>query len=169
MTMRVNALLTTAALGFYLIFFVHIPAEASIQIEEGKSVKLHYSLIVDGKVVRNTEEEGPVRYIQGAGEILPALEDQLMGLEVGDTVKITLTPENAYGLINPNAILEVPRTHLPKGELWVGRVLDVTTDAGEQLNAVVKEIRENVVLVDFNHPLAGKELLFNIEVLEVTQ
>jgi FKBP-type peptidyl-prolyl cis-trans isomerase 2 len=137
-------------------------------IENGKKVKIHYTLTVDGEVVDSSVDKSPLEYEQGSGQIIPGLEKDLLGLKPGDHKQVAVLPENAYGPVNREAILSIPRAELPPGELHIGMVLSGQSEDGHPLHGIVKEIDDCCALVDFNHPLAGKMLHFDVEVVEVS-
>ena len=144
------------------------PVAAANIIQVGKAVKIHYTLTVDGQVVDSSRKGAPVGFVQGKGSILPALEKQLEGLKAGDKRQVTLSPEQGYGPVDPKAFVEVPKDHLPKDGLKVGAVLMNTAPSGQQMRAIVSEIKSNTAILNMNHPLAGKELHFDVEVMEIS-
>lgn len=137
-------------------------------IEQGKTVKLDYTLYVDGESVDSSQGREPLEYVHGNKMIIPGLESQLEGLHEGDSKTVTVAPEEAYGQLDPNAVMEVPRTMLsPDISPEVGMVLQVPSQEGRTFNATIEEIKEDALVLNFNHPLAGKELKFDIKVVEV--
>ena len=137
-------------------------------IEDGKKVKIRYTLMVDGEVVDETGDREPFVYTQGKHQIVPGLENQMLGLKVGDEREIIVGPDDAYGVEDPNAYIEVPKAQMPEGDIQPGMLLHATGPDGVQMLVRVSEIREQTILLNFNHPLAGKELHFFVEVLEVS-
>ena len=136
-------------------------------IEKGKTVKIHYKLTVDGSVIDESPAHDPLVYEHGSGQIIPSLENALLGLKPGDTKEVLLGPDDAYGPINPQAVVEVPKDQLPEGELQIGTLLRGKDGSGRPLQGIIKELHEDKATVDFNHPLAGKELHFAVEVEEI--
>lgn len=136
-------------------------------IENGSKVKFHFTLRVDGDVVQSTEGEEPLAYVQGEGRLLPALEEELAGLREGDTKKLELPPERAYGSRNPEAVRTVSRSSFDEpNALQVGaRVRGEAS--GTPFEAFVTDIGSEKVTLDFNHPLAGKTLEFDVKVVGV--
>jgi len=108
-----------------------------------------------------------MHYIHGQGKIIPGLEKELAGMAVGGEKKVMIKPENAYGPIDPRAFQEVPKDKLPPDALKVGTVLTAHGPQGQDIPVRVHEIKENTVVIDFNHPLAGKTLLFDIKITEI--
>ena len=104
---------------------------------------------------------------QGAGMIITGLEARLEGLKTGDSKKVEIPAEEAYGTINPEGFQEVPKDKIPTDAHAVGTTLQVKTEDGKTLPLRIHEIKEETVIVDFNHPLAGKDLTFDVKILDV--
>ncbi len=136
-------------------------------IEDGKKVRIQYTLEVDGEVVDSTDGREPFEFVQGKQQIIPGLEKQLEGLNVGDEREIIVGPDDAYGVEDPNAYIEVPKEKMPEGDLEVGMLVHATTPDGKQMVVRVAEIKEESIVLNFNHPLAGKELHFKIVIIEI--
>ena len=137
-------------------------------ISEGKTISLQYTLSLDtGEIVESNIEEEPLIYTLGSGELMPGLEEVLRGMQEGEERTGTLPPEKGYGPTNPDALIEVPRDHLPPEAWEIGAQLQAAGPNGEQIGGVVQELKENSAIVDFNHPLAGKNLGFTIKVLSI--
>ena len=131
-------------------------------------VALDYTLTVEGVVVDSTAERGPLRYIHGQGQLFPALERQLEGLHVGDERNIVVAPKDAYGMVDPKAFQEVPKSRMPKDlPLEVGTQLQATSQDGRVILVTVSEAKKDAVVLNFNHPLAGKELHFKVKILDI--
>ena len=143
------------------------PEESPAVIENGKSVKLNYTLTVDGKVIDSSEGKAPMTFVFGQNRLVPGLEKGILGLKRGDKKSLTLPPEEAYGPANPQAIVEAPKASFQAKDIQPGMAFSASGAQGEPMTGVVKELRGDMVVLDFNHPLAGKTLLFDIEVLEV--
>ena len=138
-------------------------------IQDHMTVQLEYTLTADGAVVDSTEGRGPFRYVQGRGQIIPGLERQLTGLHVGDEREITVKPEEGYGPLDPSAFVEVPKEQLPTNATpTVGLVLRGMDPEGRMFRATIHEIKDHTVMLDLNHPLAGKTLLFKIKVVDIS-
>jgi FKBP-type peptidyl-prolyl cis-trans isomerase 2 len=137
----------------------------AIVIEAGKTVSIDYSLSLAGQEVLESSPGGqPLIYTQGSGEILNALEAELLGLAAGDEKFVTLAPEDAYGTIDPSAFQEVPIDQIPEEARKVDTLLNAP---GYQGTIRVAEVQEEIVILDFNHPLAGKTLTFDITIVSV--
>ena len=138
--------------------------EASV-IGEGTTVGFEYTLsLSDGTVVESNVGGDAFSYTQGGGQILPALEAALNGLAVDDTKQVTLEPVDAYGDVNPEAFQEIPIAQIPEDARVVGTILGAEGFEGP---IRVHEVKEEVVVLDFNNPLAGKTLTFDIRIISV--
>jgi len=137
-------------------------------IERGKVVSFHYRVRDDeGEEIESSEGKDPAVYLHGRGSIVPGLENEMRGHEPGDKFTATIAPEHAYGMYDPDAIARVPIKHLIRpGRLSVGKAVAVNTQRGATRAIVTKVGRFNVD-VDFNHPLAGRTLVFDVEVVDV--
>lgn len=136
-------------------------------IKEGSKVKFDYTLTVDGTVRDTSAGREPLEYTQGAGHIIVGLEEEMLGLNVGDKKTVTIPAEKAYGLVQEEAIKRVPKSAISNADqLKVGDMVGASNE-GHTFRAVVKEITDSEVLLDFNHPLAGKTLSFDVEVKEI--
>jgi FKBP-type peptidyl-prolyl cis-trans isomerase SlyD len=130
-------------------------------------VSLDYVLRVDGQEMDSSSEEdgGPVEFIQGAGEIISGLEEALYGVRVGEGKTVQIEPEAAYGHIDPEAVKTVKMEEFPEGiPLEEGVMIELTDDEGDVELARINSVKADKVVLDFNHPLAGKTLEFEIMV-----
>ena len=133
-------------------------------------VSLEYTLTVDGEVVDSTEGIEPITFLQGYENIIPGLERELYGLKIGDSKKVHVPAKDAYGEIDPEAVVDVPRDEIPKDiPLKPGVELQVTNEDGELLDAVIVKVNKEMVKLDFNHPLAGKNLDFAVTVVDLRE
>ena len=143
-------------------------APAPSAVQNGVTVSLEYTLKDEGGQVLDTNKGGtPLVFTQGQQQIIPGLERALVGMRAGEEKKVVVKPEDAYGEVVPNAQQEVPKEAIPKEGLKVGTPLTARSGSGEVRTVIVKEIRENTVVVDHNHPLAGKTLFFDVKVLGI--
>ncbi len=126
-------------------------------------VSITYQLSVDGEVVNSADTNDPLEYLHGSGEIIPGLEAAIEGKTVGHKFSITLSPEDAYGEYDEENLEEIDKDSIPD-DLEIGAVVEVEDEEGVYL-AHVKEIHDDYVLLDFNPPLAGKTLTYNVEIL----
>ncbi len=137
-------------------------------IELGKEVSIEYTVFLEDKTqVDSNIGKEPLTFRYGGKQILPALEEALTGLNIGDTKQIKLFPDNAYGTINPEAIKEVDAELIPKDFRYAGAMLVLPNDDEGDILIQVKQAGRDKVILDFNHPLAGKTLTFNVKVLRV--
>ncbi len=142
--------------------------EERMIVSEGRQVSIEYSLYLeDGTLVDSNVGEEPFVYTQGAHQIIPGLESRLEGLKVGDEKKIVVPPEEGYGPIDMNAFKEVDKDKIPPDALKVGTMLEARDEEGNSIPVRIHEIKEDTVIIDFNHPLAGKNLIFDVKILKV--
>jgi FKBP-type peptidyl-prolyl cis-trans isomerase SlyD len=136
-------------------------------IENGSKVKFHYTLRVEGDVVDSSEGRSPLAYVHGQGQIIPGLEAELEGLDEGSKKQVDILPEHAYGAHDPDAVQEIPKSAFTEFEdLSVGDRVGGQA-GGKPFQATVSEIGDAHVKLDMNHPLAGKTLEFEVEVVSV--
>jgi FKBP-type peptidyl-prolyl cis-trans isomerase SlyD len=139
-----------------------------IKVEDNFVVTLDYILIVEDEVMESTADGEPIQFIQGIGQIIPGLENALYGLRVGDKKNVLIQPEDAYGEYDPESTEVVKKEEFSEEvPLDVGTFLDLSDDDGEVLSAQIIEEDEDTVTLDFNHPLAGKILQFEITVTNI--
>ena len=142
--------------------------DAAKKIAEGSQVAIEYSLkIDDGTVVDENVGRDPLSFEQGKGQILPALEAELAGLEAGDEKHVTLPPEKGYGPVNPEAYHTVPAEKIPEEARKVGAMLMAQGANGQQRPMRVHEVKDDEIVMDLNHPLAGETLHFDIKIVSV--
>ena len=137
-----------------------------LKVKDGVVVSLDYTLrLDDGEIVDASEGEA-LEYLHGYGQIIPGLEKALVGLTVGDSKKVVVPPGEAYGDVNMEAFEIVPRSMFPDDlELEEGLELSLRdVETNEPFDATITEIRESEVMLDFNHPLAGETLHFEISI-----
>src|SRR5688572_15633254 len=121
----------------------------------------------DGKVIETSKGREPLRYIHGQKMMVPGLEKELTGMKVGGEKHVTVKPEDGYGKINPNAVQEVPKEKIPENALKVGAVLAARSPEGVVVPMTVKQIKDKTVVMDMNHPMAGKTLVFDVKVVDI--
>ena len=139
-----------------------------MQIEDHKVVTLHYTLTDNEGAVIDKSEDGSFAYLHGARNIIPGLENALTGKTAGDELSVVVSPEEGYGLRNESMIQEVARSMFEDdSQIAVGMQFHAQGPNGEMLVVTVKEINDDSVVVDGNHPLAGVELNFDVKVVEV--
>lgn len=140
-----------------------------MQISQGKQVTLHFALkLEDGQVVDSTFEAKPATLIIGDGNLPEGFEGFLIGLENGAKDSFVVPPEKAFAQPNPNNVQHMKRSDFGADiQLEEGMIVSFADANGAELPGVIKEVHDNLVIVDFNHPLAGKALTFDVEILEV--
>ena len=137
-------------------------------VKDGMLVSLDYTVKTpDGKLLETSNGSQPLKYIHGKKMMIPGLERELTGMKVGAEKHITVKPEDGYGKLNPNAVQEVPKEKVPPNALKLGAVLVGTDKNGSPMPMTVKEIKEKTVVMDLNHPLAGKTLVFDVKVVDI--
>ena len=166
--MRKISLRASYFLGFFLISSTLLAADPANLIANVKTVKFHYTLTVDNKVLSSTQGQEPVSYIQGEGKLIPGLEKKMEGMQAGEKKQIKIPQEDAYGPVDPTAVAEVPISKLPQDGVQPGSMLSVNDPQGGVMHAMVKEVKGETAVLDFNHPLAGKELQFDVEIIEIS-
>lgn len=138
-------------------------------IQEGSVVTVEFTLsLLDGTPIETNKGKEPMVFEQGKHEILPGLERQLVGMAVGETRRITVTPEEGFGAVDPNAFFEVPLEGFPPEALVVGMPLKAEDKDGNVIFMRVNEVKESTVVLDLNHPLAGETLLFDVRIISIT-
>ncbi len=137
-------------------------------VSSGKEVSLEYTLKLDNdEVIDSNVGDAPLTYTQGSGQIITGLESALEGMQVGDSKHVTVKPEDGYGAVNPEAFQEVPKENIPPDALKVGTELIGRDAQGRVVRPRVAEVKDKTVVLDFNHPLAGKTLHFDVKILDV--
>ncbi len=133
-------------------------------IQIGSTVNVHYTgKLKNGEVFDSSEGKDPLSFIIGNGQIIPGFENAIIGKNVGDKVTIEIEPKEAYGEYREDLLIKVENDQLP-GPVEVGQVLQAD-NGGTPVNVTVKEVNEDHVIIDGNHPLCGKDLIFEIEVV----
>ncbi len=143
---------------------------AVTQIQDGVVVSLAYTLTSDGEVIERASSEEPLDYLHGAENIVPGLERALDGKKVGDRFTVTLEPEDAYGEYDEEEVEVVAREDVPDAEaLEPGMVVVLEDEDGYIFDAIVREITSNSVVLDFNPPLAGKTITYDVQVVALRE
>jgi len=141
-------------------------------IEEGKQVSLHYTGTLDDGTEFDSSynRDEPLTFVVGSGQMIPGFENNIMGLKKGDKNNFSLTPDQAYGQPRANMFQIFPRTEFPDDfEIVVGSMINVPTQDGQVHPAVIDQADDIKVILDFNHPLAGKNLNFKIHIVDITK
>ena len=138
-----------------------------MKIEDKKFVAIDYVLTVDGEMVDKSHEDRPLGFVMGANQIIPGLEKRIMGMEKGDSANISVPSDEGYGEIRQELIQELPRENFPDDvEIEPGMVFQAQTPHG-MMSFRISEVAEETVKADLNHPLAGKDLSFEVKIAEV--
>ncbi len=163
---------------FVLIFHVLIGSSAvqaetkkgekEMTVSLGKRVSIEYTLKLEDNTMLDTNVGSePLTYIHGSRQIVPGLEKAMEGMKIGDSKQVTLSPEEGYGSVNQNAFIEISKEQIPQDAMKVGVMLKGQDTNGQIVYARVAEIKEKTVVLDHNHPLAGKTLNFDVKVLDI--
>ena len=140
----------------------------NLTIQDDVVVSLEYTLQVEGEIVDSTGEDEHIQFIQGHGQIIPGLESQIYGMSSGESKEVTVPPEEAYGVLDEDALGTVPRDEFPPDmPLEKGVALQLRDEDGEVFDAYVESVGKKSVEINLNHPLAGKELHFSVKVLDL--
>ncbi|AIZ31602.1 peptidylprolyl isomerase [Pseudomonas sp. K1(2024)] len=138
------------------------------RIGQNTEVTLHFALhLENGDTVDSTFDKAPATFKVGDGNLLPGFENALFGFKAGDERTLSIAPENAFGQPNPQNVQVMPRTQFEGMELSDGLLVIFNDAANTELPGVVKAFDDNQVTIDFNHPLAGKTLSFEVKILDV--
>jgi len=138
------------------------------EVKAGDTVRIHYTgTLADGTTFDSSQGREPLEFTVGSGEIIPGLDNALPGMEVGDAKQVAVTADDAYGQKDPNAMQPVPRGEIPDHiPLDIGTQLQVQDGSGRVTQVQVAEVTDEQVVLDMNHPLAGEDLTFDIELVE---
>jgi len=151
------------------------------KVKEGDIVKFNFvGKLDDGTIFDSSDEHedhdddcgcgGPLEFRVGDDTILPALEEAVIGMKVGEKRTVTLTPEQAYGLHDADSVITIPRSDLPEDlDPEEEQMLEMTDEAGESFPVWVTEVTEETITLDANHPLAGETLIFEMELIEIVE
>jgi FKBP-type peptidyl-prolyl cis-trans isomerase SlyD len=146
-------------------------SKVDLKIADGIVVGLDYTLrLDDGEVIDSSADQEPLEFLQGSGQIIPGLEQALYDMEVGDRKQVVVDPADGYGVHDPNATELVPTNVFPADlKLNVGQRLNMRDQSGQVFEVHVLELRADGVLLDFNHPLAGETLFFDVTIATLRQ
>jgi FKBP-type peptidyl-prolyl cis-trans isomerase 2 len=141
------------------------------QVKENNTVKVNYTgKLSDGQVFDTSEGKEPIEFTLGQGQLIPGFEKGLIDMELNEKKTITVAKDEAYGDVNKDLIQEVKKTELPQDMTpEVGMGLVSKSPDGQEMNLMVVEVKDETIVIDGNHPLAGKDLVFDLEVLEIKE
>ena len=139
-----------------------------MSIEQDQIVAIKYTATVNSEVVdNNMDNDAPLFFMFGRGQMMPGLESRIMDMNIGDSSELEIPAEEAYGEHKPEAIQTVPKEHLEHIELHEGLVLQGQGEHGEPVMVVVKKINDDSVIMDHNHPLAGQDINFSLTIEDI--
>jgi FKBP-type peptidyl-prolyl cis-trans isomerase SlyD len=137
-----------------------------LKVQNGQVVSMEYTLKVDGVVTDASEGREPLEYVHGAGNIIPGLEREMTGMAIGDSKDVMVAAMDGYGEEDNEAFMDVPRDQFPDEiPMKVGTEIQVQNQAGQPMFARIDQVGEKSVRLNFNHPLAGKDLHFSVKVV----
>ena len=138
-----------------------------MKIAKEKYVSIDYELKVDGETVDKSEPGQPLGFVSGVGQIVPGLDNAIQGKEVGDNIDVSFPAEEGYGEVQKELLQELPKKNFPDDlEIEPGMTFQAETPHGP-VNFKIAEVKDDVVVADLNHPLAGKDLHFSVKITEV--
>lgn len=139
------------------------------KVKEGDVVKVHYTgKLVNGEQFDSSIGREPLEFTVGAGQMIKGFDAAMPGMNIGEKKTINIVPEDAYGARSEEAIIEFPKANVPADmKLEAGMPLTLSNQAGQPVPVVVVEVKEEVIILDANHFLAGQELVFDIELVEI--
>lgn len=138
-------------------------------VKKGDKVKIHYTgRIKDGQVFDSSLEREPIEFEIGSGRVIPGVDKGVIGMKPGEKKEVDVPPQEDYGEYEQKLLIDVPMDKMPKDiKPDVGMRLQMINNMGQPLPVLVTEVNDESVKLDANHPLAGKDLVFNIELVEV--
>jgi FKBP-type peptidyl-prolyl cis-trans isomerase SlyD len=135
-------------------------------VQDGLVVSMEYTLTVDREVLDSSKDAGPLQFLAGYENIVPGLEREMAGMKIGESKDVVVAPVDGYGEFDEDAYMEVPRSEFPDDmEIELGTELGVSDEDDNHQMAFVESFDDKTVRLDFNHPLAGAELHFNVKVV----
>ena len=139
------------------------------QVKEGDVVKVHYTgKLTNGEQFDSSTGRAPLEFTVGSGQMIKGFDDAMPGMSVGEKKTINISPEEGYGEKNEEAIIEFPRQHVPADmPLEVGMQLELRSEDGMPIPVTIADVKDDIIILDGNHSLAGKELVFDIELVEI--
>lgn len=139
------------------------------QVKSGDKVKVHYhGKLTTGETFDSSTGKDPLEFEVGSGMVIPGFDNGVTGMVVGEKKTINIPFGEAYGAKNPEMLIEMPKDRFPKDmEIELGMSLGMSDQQGQQFQVTVAEIKEEIVVLDANHPLAGQDLIFDLELVEI--
>ena len=141
------------------------------QVKEGDVVKVHYTgKLVNGEQFDSSVGREPLEFTVGAGQMIKGFDDAMPGMNLGEKKTVNIAPEDAYGPRSEEAIIEFPKENVPADMvLEPGMPLTLSNQAGQPVPVIVVEVKDDIIVLDANHFLAGQELIFDIELVEIAE
>ena len=137
-----------------------------LKVKDGHVVSMEYTLKVDGEIADSSEGRAPLEFVHGSGNIIPGLEREMTGMAIGESKDVVVAAVDAYGEEDEKAFMDVPREQFPEEiPMKVGTEIQVQNQAGQPMYARIDMVGDKSVRLDFNHPLAGKDLHFSVKVI----
>lgn len=139
------------------------------QVKTGDKIKVHYhGKLTSGETFDSSEGRAPLEFEVGSGMVIKGFDDGVTGMSVGEKKTVNIPYNEAYGPRNPEMVIEMPKDRFPKDlDIEVGMPLGMSDQQGHQFQVTIVEIKEEVVMLDANHPLAGQDLIFDLELVEI--
>ncbi len=138
-------------------------------VKANDKVRVHYTgKLNDGQIFDSSVDREPLEFTVGAGQMIPGFDTAVEGMELNEKKTFTLKPEEAYGPVNKDLYHKVERTQLPEDlKPEVGQVLVAGSPDGREMQVTVQEVHDDAIVIDANHPLAGKDLTFDVQIVEI--
>jgi peptidylprolyl isomerase len=140
-----------------------------MQAKKGDIVRVHYTgKLNDGSQFDSSVGRAPLEFTLGAGQMIAGFDAGVLGMAIGEKKTINIDPANGYGLKNPEAIIDFPKSNIPEGmSIEIGMKLNLQNEYGQPVPVEVVEIKDETIVMDANHFLAGKDLVFDVELVEI--
>jgi peptidylprolyl isomerase len=140
-----------------------------MQVKKGDVIRVHYTgTLLDGSQFDSSVGRSPLEFTVGAGQMIAGFDAGVLGMAIGEKKTIQIDPDNGYGQKDPNAIIEFPTSNVPEGmQVEVGMKLNLQNQYGQPVPVEIIEVKEEIIIMDANHFLAGKDLVFEVELVEI--
>lgn len=152
--------------GFYIF---KLKSNAMAQVKKGDKIKVHYhGKLTNGETFDSSEGREPLEFEVGSGMVIPGFDKGVTGMTIGEKKTVNIPYDEAYGPKNPDMLIEMPKDRFPKDmEIEIGMPLGMSDQQGQQYEVTIVEIKDDVVMLDANHRLAGEDLVFDLELVEI--